>query len=338
MSLKFPKSWGNFPATRLRRNRSASWIRGLVRENKLNVEDLIWPVFIQDGSQERTSIPSMPGIERLNINGLKKSLREAVKLGIPAIAIFPLINKDNKTNDGKEALNPNNLVCRTIRSVKKLYPNLGIISDIALDPYTSHGHDGIYYKGKILNDETIDVLKMQAVINAEAGCDIVAPSDMMDGRVRAIRKSLDKKNLKNVKILSYAAKFSSSFYNPFRNAIKSSGNLGKEGKKTYQMDPGNSREALREVALDIKEGADIIMVKPGLPYLDIVKEVSQYFPVPLFVYQVSGEYSMMQAAAKNNWLNFRNIQLECLLAFKRAGANAIITYSAIEIAKILRKH
>ena len=338
MPLKFPKSWGNFPATRLRRNRSASWIRGLVRENRLSVEDLILPVFIQDGSQKKTAVPSMPGVERLNIDALKKSLREAVKLGIPAIVIFPLVNKRNKTSDGREALNPNNLICRTIRSVKKLYPNLGIISDIALDPYTSHGHDGIYHKGNVLNDETIDVLTKQAVINAEAGCDIVAPSDMMDGRVRAIRESLDKKNFKNIKILSYAAKFSSSFYDPFRSAIKSSRGLGKEGKKTYQMDPGNSREALREVALDIKEGADMIMVKPGLPYLDIVKEISQHFLVPLFVYQVSGEYSMMQAAAKNNLLNFRNIQLECLLAFKRAGANAIITYSAIEIAKILRKY
>tara|TARA_B100001750_G_scaffold137342_1_gene109299 strand:- start:1853 stop:2740 length:888 start_codon:yes stop_codon:yes gene_type:complete len=295
-------------------------------------------VFVQDGPKKRAPIPAMPGVSRLSISELKKSLSKVIELGIPAIAIFPVVEKRKKTNDGREALNPNNLICRTIRSIKKLYPNLGIISDVALDPYTSHGHDGIYYKGKIINDETVDVLTKQAIVNAEAGCDIIAPSDMMDGRVRSIRKSLDDKNFKNVKILSYAAKFSSSFYGPFRDAINASRRLGKEGKKTYQMDPANSREALREVAMDIKEGADMIMVKPGLPYLDIVKEISQNFSIPLFVYQVSGEYSMMKAADKNNWLNFPSAQLECLLAFKRAGANAIITYSAIEIAKILKRH
>ncbi|HIJ63999.1 MAG TPA: porphobilinogen synthase [Rhodospirillaceae bacterium] len=325
---------GTFPATRLRRNRRTPWLRRLVAENRLSVDDLIWPVFVTDGAA--VAVSSMPGVTRYTLDGLLEALAEADTLGIPAIALFPSVNDRLKTPDAREAANPDNLVCRTVRAVKKAYPNLGIICDVALDPFNSDGHDGLVIDGYVDNDRTVEVLCRQAVVQAEAGCDVIAPSDMMDGRIGAIRAALDAAGLQHVAILSYAAKYASAFYGPFRDAVGSGAALKGGDKKTYQMDPANSDEALREVAIDLAEGADMVMVKPGLPYLDIIRRVKDRFAVPTFAYQVSGEYAMLKAAVQNGWLDNDKVVLESLLAFKRAGADAILTYSALEAAKLLK--
>jgi porphobilinogen synthase len=300
------------------------------------VDDLIWPVFVLDGDNKRTAIASMPGVERLSIDLMVEAVGVAAELGIPAVAIFPATDPARKTPDGDEALNPDNLVCRAVRALNHANIDVGIVCDVALDPYTSHGQDGLLRNGDVVNDETVEVLCRQAVLQAEAGCTVIAPSDMMDGRVGAIRKALDDANRADVQILSYAAKYASAFYGPFRDAVGSSVSLGTGDKKTYQMDPANAREALREVALDIAEGADMVMVKPGMPYLDIVRRVKDTFHVPTFAYQVSGEYAMLNAAAQNGWLDRQQVMLESLLAFKRAGADGILTYFAIDAARLLR--
>lgn len=325
------------PISRPRRLRVSGWIRNMVSEHRVTVNDLIWPVFIQEGSNLRTPIASMPGVERLSVDLLVLAAKEARDLGIPAIALFPATPTNLKTQDGEEALNPENLVCRTIRAIKAAVPEIGIICDVALDPYTTHGQDGLVRDGIVINDETVEVLCKQSIVQARAGCDIIAPSDMMDGRVGAIRKALDAAGFSHVAILSYAAKYASAFYGPFRDAVGSANNLGKSDKKTYQMDPSNSSEAIREVALDIAEGADMVMVKPGMPYLDVVARVKDTFKVPTFAYQVSGEYAMLCAAAANGWLDREKVILESLLSFKRAGADGILTYFAIEAAKLLKK-
>lgn len=324
------------PIARPRRLRVSPWIRNMVSEHRVTVNDLIWPVFIQEGNNLRTPIASMPGVERLSIDLLTLAVKEARDLGIPAIALFPATPANLKTQDGEEAFNPENLVCRTIRAIKSAVPDIGIICDVALDPYTSHGQDGLVRNGVVVNDETVEVLCKQSVVQARAGCDVIAPSDMMDGRVGAIRKALDNAGFSHVAILSYAAKYASAFYGPFRDAVGSANNLGKSDKKTYQMDPSNSSEALREVALDIAEGADMIMVKPGMPYLDVVARVKDAFKVPTFAYQVSGEYAMLCAAAANGWLDREKVILESLLSFKRAGADGVLTYFAVEAAKLLK--
>lgn len=324
------------PIARPRRLRVSPWIRNMVSEHRVTVNDLIWPVFIQEGNNLRTPIASMPGVERLSIDLLTLAVKEARDLGIPAIALFPATPTNLKTQDGEEAFNPENLVCRTIRAIKSAVPDIGIICDVALDPYTSHGQDGLVRNGVVVNDETVDVLCKQSVVQAQAGCDVIAPSDMMDGRVGAIRKALDNAGFSHVAILSYAAKYASAFYGPFRDAVGSANNLGKSDKKTYQMDPSNSSEALREVALDIAEGADMVMVKPGMPYLDVVARVKDAFKVPTFAYQVSGEYAMLCAAAANGWLDREKVILESLLSFKRAGADGVLTYFAVEAAKLLK--
>ena len=323
---------GKFPTTRLRRNRMKEFSRRLISENKLTVDNLIWPLFVCEGEKVEDPIKSMPDVFRYSIDSLLKEVEQAVNLKIPAIALFPQIDTSLKNSEGSLALDENNLVCRSIRSIKKEFPELGIICDVALDPFTDHGHDGLLINGKIDNDKTLEKLKGQALVQAEAGCDIIAPSDMMDGRVGAIRNALDNNHYEDVLILSYAAKYSSSFYGPFRDAINSTGNLGGASKSTYQMDIANSDEALREVALDIKEGADMVMVKPGMPYLDIINKIKSKFNIPIFAYQVSGEYSMIKGAVNNNWLQEKVIT-ESLLAFKRAGANAILTYFAKHIAE-----
>ena len=325
---------GNFPSTRLRRNRMKEFSRRLVAENNLNVNDLILPLFVCDGNKIEDPIQSMPGVSRLSIDKALTQIEKASKLNIPAIALFPQIDSTLKDSDGKLATDENNLVCRSIQTIKKTFPNIGIICDVALDPFTDHGHDGLVVNNKIDNDKTLDVLEKQALIQANAGCDIIAPSDMMDGRVGRIRNALDKNNLQDTLILSYAAKYASGFYGPFREAIGSGSNLGKDGKLTYQMDPSNSDEALREVALDIGEGADMVMVKPGMPYLDIISRIKSEFKVPTFAYQVSGEYSMIKESINKGWLNEKVI-MESLLSFKRAGANGILTYFALEIAEKL---
>ena len=324
------------PIIRPRRLRVSPWIRNMVSEHRVTVNDLIWPVFIQEGNNLRTPIASMPGVERLSIDLLTLAVKEARDLGIPAIALFPATPTNLKTQDGEEAFNPENLVCRTIRAIKAAVPDIGIICDVALDPYTSHGQDGLVRNGIVVNDETVDVLCKQSVVQAQAGCDVIAPSDMMDGRVGAIRKALDNAGFSHVAILSYAAKYASAFYGPFRDAVGSANNLGKSDKKTYQMDPSNSSEALREIALDIAEGADMVMVKPGMPYLDVVARVKDTFKVPTFAYQVSGEYAMLCAAAANGWLDREKVILESLLSFKRAGADGVLTYFAVEAAKLLK--
>ena len=331
---KRPSSHPHFPSARMRRTRVSDWSRRLVRENELSVNDLIWPLFVREGKKVSEPISSMPGVERHSVDHIAMKAAEAYELGIPAIALFPQTPSDKKSADGKEALNPDNLVNQAIRTIKAAVPNIGVIVDVALDPYTSHGHDGLLKDGIIQNDETIKVLVGQALVQAEAGADIVAPSDMMDGRVKAIREALDKKGHQETQIMAYAAKYASSFYGPFRDAVGSGGVL--EGdKKTYQMDPGNSDEAIREIALDIAEGADSIIVKPGMPYLDIVRRVRDTFLIPTYAYQVSGEFSMMHAAANNGWLDLEAVMLESLLAFKRAGANGVLTYFAPEAAKII---
>jgi porphobilinogen synthase len=328
---------GGYPQARPRRNRRHPWLRRLVAENRVTPDDFIWPVFVQEGSKLRTPVPSMPGVERLSVDLFTTAVKEARDLGIPAVAIFPATPVEKKTPDGDEALNPDNLVCRAVRAVKEAVPDLGVMCDVALDPYTSHGHDGLLRGNYVVNDETVEVLCRQAVVQAQAGCDVIAPSDMMDGRVGAIRRALDEAGFINVTTLAYSAKYASAFYGPFRDAVGSASNLGKGDKKTYQMDPANADEALREVALDIAEGADMVMVKPGMPYLDIVTRVKQTFGMPTFVYQVSGEYAMLHAAARNGWLDLQRVVLESLLGFKRAGADGVLTYFAVEAAKWLRE-
>jgi porphobilinogen synthase len=331
-----PAPSGVFPRVRMRRNRRAGWIRELVRESRLAPSDLIWPVFVVEGTSSRQPVPSMLGVDRLSLDLLVESAAEAKHLGIPALAVFPLIADNLKTPDAREAFNPDNLVCRAVRALKKAHPDLGVICDVALDPFNSDGHDGLVRDGRILNDETVDALCRQAVAQAGAGCDIIAPSDMMDGRVGAVRDALDSEGFQDVNVLAYAAKYASAFYGPFRDAVGSSGAL-KGDKKTYQMDPANTDEALREVALDIAEGADMVMVKPGLPYLDVLWRVKETFRMPTFVYNVSGEYAMLKAAGLNGWLDADRAMMETLTAFKRAGADAILTYHALEAARILAK-
>jgi porphobilinogen synthase len=323
-------------AVRMRRNRRSEWARRLVREATLTTDDLIWPLFVMDGHNGRQPVPSMPGVERLTVNEAVREAERAAELAIPCIALFPYTDPALRDEQGSEALNPDNLVCRAIRAIKKEVPEVGILCDVALDPFTSHGHDGLLRDGVILNDETVAVLVRQALVQAEAGCDIIAPSDMMDGRVAAIRKGLDRENFTDVSIMSYAAKYASAFYGPFRDAVGSAKTLTGD-KRTYQMDPGNTDEALREVALDIEEGADMIMVKPGLPYLDIVASVKETFGMPTFAYQVSGEYAMIQAAAQNGWLDGERAMLESLIAFKRAGADGVLTYFAPRVAEKLKQ-
>ena len=321
----------NYPLIRLRRNRKSEWSRNLIRENNLSVDDLILPIFIKEGSNESEPIKSMPKVSRHTIDKAVLISNQAYKLGIPAVALFPVIEDKLKSEDGKESYNKDNLICRSISEIKNKVPNIGIIADVALDPFTTHGHDGLLIDGKIDNDKTIDILIKQSIVQAKAGCDIIAPSDMMDGRIIHIRNALEKEGFKDTQIMSYAAKYASNFYGPFRDAIQSSRKLIGD-KKSYQMDPSNSREAIQEVALDISEGADMIMVKPGMPYLDIISKIKSEFNIPIFAYQVSGEYSMMRAASENGWLNFNDIMKESLISFKRAGADGILTYSAIEIA------
>lgn len=325
---------GQFPSTRLRRIRMKEFSRRLVSENNLSVNDLIWPLFVCEGNNIADKINSMPGVFRYSIDNILKELETAVKLKIPAIALFPQIDSGLKDEKGSEATNENNLICRTIKSIKKNFPDLGVICDVALDPYTNHGHDGLVINNIVDNDTTLEVLEKQALVQAVAGCDIIAPSDMMDGRVARIRNILDENKFQNTLILSYAAKYASKFYGPFRDAISSSGNLKGGSKSTYQMDMANSNEALREVALDIQEGADMVMVKPGMPYLDIIHRIKSEFNIPTFAYQVSGEYAMIKGAINNNWLDSQVIK-ESLLSFKRAGADGILTYFAKEIAEDL---
>ncbi len=331
-------SRSSFPSQRPRRLRQAPWLRNLVQEHRLHVSDLIWPIFVQEGDQLASPIESMPGVERLTIDLAIQKAQEAQQLGIPAIAIFPATPPTLKTPEAEEALNPENLACRAVRAVKAEAPNIGIICDVALDPYSSHGQDGLVRNGIVVNDETVEVLCRQAVVQAEAGCDVIAPSDMMDGRVGAIRKALDSAGFEQVSILAYAAKYASAFYGPFRDAVGSAANLGSGDKKTYQMNPSNTQEALQEVALDIQEGADMVMVKPGMPYLDIVQRVKATLEVPTFAYQVSGEYAMLSAAAEKGWLNREQVMMESLLAFKRAGADGILTYFALEVARSLAEN
>ncbi len=325
---------GRYPAMRPRRNRADDWTRRLVRENTLTTDDLIWTAFVCEGAEVRSPVASMPGVERLSVDLMQEAAREARDLGIPAIALFPEVDPAAKSDDGAEALNPDNLMCRAIRAVKDAVPDIGIITDVALDPYTTHGQDGLLVDGTILNDETLDVLTGQALNQARAGADIIAPSDMMDGRVGRIRNALDEEHHQLVRIMAYAAKYASAFYGPFREAVGSAAVLSGD-KKTYQMDPANSDEALREVALDLAEGADMVMVKPGLPYLDIVRRVKDTFAVPTFAYQVSGEYAMIKAAAQNGWLDNDKAILESLTAFKRAGCDGVLTYAAVEAARLL---
>ncbi len=327
-----------FPMGRPRRLRRDAFTRNLVREHTLTAHDLIYPVFVTDGSQRREAIASMPGVERLSLDLLLPVAEECVALGIPVMALFPVIDASLKTPDGSEASNPDGLVPRVVRELKKRFPGLGVMTDVALDPFTTHGQDGLPDEnGYILNDETLEVLVQQALTQAEAGVDIVAPSDMMDGRIGAIREALETEGFIHTRIMAYSAKYASAFYGPFRDAVGSAGNLGKADKKVYQMDPGNSDEALREVAMDIAEGADMVMVKPGMPYLDVVRRVKDEFAVPTFAYQVSGEYAMLKAAAQNGWLDHDAVMMESLLAFKRAGADGVLTYFALEAARKLRQ-
>jgi porphobilinogen synthase len=320
---------------RMRRNRRSEWARRMVRENVLTTDDLIWPLFVMDGTKARTPVQSMPDVERLSVDEVAREAVRAAQLSIPCIALFPYTDPKLRDETGSEALNPDNLVCRAIRAIKKEVPEIGVLCDVALDPFTSHGHDGLLRDGVVLNDETVAVLVKQALVQAEAGCDIIAPSDMMDGRVGAIRKALDAAKFVDVSIMSYAAKYASAFYGPFRDAVGSAKTLTGD-KRTYQMDFGNSDEALREVALDIEEGADMIMVKPGLPYLDIVQRVKEIFGMPTFAYQVSGEYAMIMAAAQNGWLDGERAMIESLTAFKRAGCDGVLTYFAPRVAEKLK--
>jgi porphobilinogen synthase len=327
-----------FPASRPRRLRRDAFTRALVRENRLAPEDLILPVFVLDGQGRTENVASMPGVQRRSVDGLFALAEECVALGVPVMALFPVIDPALKTPDGREATNPEGLVPRAVRQLKKRFPQLGLLTDVALDPFTSHGQDGLLDDhGYILNDPTVGVLTQQALVQAEAGVDIVAPSDMMDGRIGAIRGALESAGLIHTRIMAYSAKYASAFYGPFRDAVGSAASLGKADKKAYQMDPGNSDEALREVALDIAEGADMVMVKPGMPYLDIVRRVKDEFHLPTFAYQVSGEYAMLKAAAANGWLDHDAVMMESLLAFKRAGADGVLTYFALDAARLLAR-
>ena len=328
-------SINSFPRVRMRRNRLSEFSRKIVSENNFSVNDLIYPIFITYGSKVKEEINSMPGIYRFSLDQLHKEIEYISSLNIPAIALFPKIENELKTPDGKEALNSNNLICEAIKISKKVNPDLGVITDVALDPYTDHGHDGIINNNQIDNDLTLDILCKQAIVQAQAGCDILAPSDMMDGRVGAIRDTLDEHGLINVQIMSYAAKYASSFYGPFRDAVGSAVNLSKKSKKSYQMDPANSAEALREIRLDINEGADMIIIKPGMPYLDIISKAKNEFNFPVIAYQVSGEYSMIRAAIQNGWFDEEKIIFETMMCFKRAGCDAIITYFAPFVAQKL---
>ncbi|MES2751593.1 MAG: porphobilinogen synthase [Pseudomonadota bacterium] len=321
--------------TRMRRNRKSEWARRLVRENVLTTDDLIWPLFIVDGTNTRTPITSMPGVDRISIDQSVRDAERAVKLDIPCIALFPYTEPSLRDETGSEALNAKNLVCQSVRAIKKEFPDLGVLCDVALDPFTSHGHDGLLQDGRILNDETVAILVQQALLQAEAGCDIIAPSDMMDGRVAAIREGLDDAGFLDVQIMAYAAKYASAFYGPFRDAIGSAKTLTGD-KRTYQMDSANSDEALREVELDIAEGADMVMVKPGMPYLDIVRRVKDTFAMPTFAYQVSGEYAMIAGAASNGWIDGERAMMESLISFKRAGADGVLTYFAAAAAEKLK--
>ncbi|HWP12292.1 MAG TPA: porphobilinogen synthase [Ramlibacter sp.] len=333
MSLHAP-----YPQGRPRRLRRDDFTRNLVREHKLSAHDLIYPVFLLDGRQRREAVASMPGVERLSLDLLLPVAEQCVAQGIPVMALFPVIDPALKTPDGKEAWNPEGLVPRAVRELKQRFPGLGVMTDVALDPFTSHGQDGLLDEtGYILNDETVQVLVRQALTQAEAGVDIVAPSDMMDGRIGAIRSALEGRGLVHTRIMAYSAKYASAFYGPFRDAVGSATNLGKSDKKVYQMDPGNTDEALREVAMDIAEGADMVMVKPGMPYLDVVRRVKDEFRMPTFAYQVSGEYAMLTAAAQNGWLDHDAVMMESLLAFKRAGADGVLTYFALDAARALRR-
>jgi len=326
-----------FPAHRPRRMRRDDWSRRLMQENHLSVDDLIYPVFLLEGKGKSEAVASMPGVNRVSLDLLFNVAQECVDLGIPVLALFPVIDPALKTPDGKEAYNPNGLVPNAVRELKKRFPNLGIMTDVALDPYTSHGQDGVLDDhGRILNDETTAILVQQAITQAEAGVDIVAPSDMMDGRIGKIREALEQKKLIHTRIMAYSAKYASAFYGPFRDAVGSAKNLGKADKKTYQMDFANTDEALREVAMDISEGADMVMVKPGMPYLDIVRRVKEEFDYPTFAYQVSGEYAMLKAAAQNGWLDHDAVMMESLMAFKRAGADGVLTYFALEAARLIK--
>ncbi len=328
------RAHGQYPRTRMRRNRRDEWNRRLVSENALSVNDLIWPLFVHDHDQAM-AVEAMPGVFRLGIKGAVDAAKQADDLGIPVIAVFPAVEPSLKDGEGSEASNPNNIVCRTVRAIADAVPNIGIMCDAALDPYTSHGHDGLIRDDYVVNDETVAVLCQQSLIQAQAGCNIISPSDMMDGRIGAIRDCLDENGFDDVRIMAYSAKYASAFYGPFREAVGSGTYLGKADKKTYQMDPGNSDEALREIALDIAEGADMVMVKPGMPYLDIVRRVKDEFGVPTFAYQVSGEYSMLVGAAERGWLDGERVMMESLLGFKRAGANGVLTYFAPKAAAIL---
>jgi len=326
-----------FPATRLRRNRRDDFSRRLVRENVLTTDDLILPVFVLDGENQREAVASMPGVERLSIDLLLQEAEKWVALGIPALALFPVTPAEKKSLDGSEAWNPDGIAQRATRALRARFPELGVITDVALDPFTTHGQDGILdEEGYVQNDITVDALVKQALSHAEAGAQVVAPSDMMDGRIQAIREALELADHVNVRIMAYSAKYASAYYGPFRDAVGSATNLGKSNKMAYQMDPGNLDEALREVAADLQEGADMVMVKPGMPYLDVLRRVKDTFRVPTFAYQVSGEYAMIKAAAANGWLDHDKVMTEALLAFKRAGADGILTYFAIEAAKLLK--
>ncbi|UKJ72725.1 porphobilinogen synthase [Azospirillum brasilense] len=336
MSASHFRSPASFPRTRLRRNRADAWTRRLVAENRLTVDDLIWPVFVIEGQNQRVPVASMPGVERLTIDLLTEAVAAAGDLGIPCVALFPVVGAEGKSEDAAEAYRPDNLMNRAIRALKAAVPHVGILGDVALDPYTSHGHDGLMRDGYIQNDETVEVLARQALSQADAGVDIVAPSDMMDGRIGLIRDRLDSHGHELVRLCSYAAKYASAFYGPFRDAVNSGGFL-KGDKKTYQMNPANTDEALHEVALDLQEGADMVMVKPGLPYLDIIRRVKDTFAVPTFAYHVSGEYAMLRAAAQNGWLDYDSALLETLTGFKRAGCDAILTYGAVDAARRLRE-
>ncbi|WP_417457236.1 porphobilinogen synthase [Kordiimonas sp.] len=324
-----------FPATRLRRPRSSDWSRRLVRENQVSIDDLIWPIFVREGKGEIEAVTSMPGVNRLSVDKAVEVAREARSLGIPVLALFPNTPADKRCERGEEALDYDNLINTAMRAIKDAVPEIGLLADVALDPYTSHGQDGLVENGKVLNDETVGMLVQQAVVQAKAGADIIAPSDMMDGRIGAIRTELDKAGFSGVQIMAYSAKYASGFYGPFRDAVGSTGVL-KGDKKTYQMDPANRLEAIREVAMDIDEGADSVMIKPGMPYLDIIREVKDRFGVPTYVYQVSGEYAMLTAAAQNGWLDRNTVMMEALLSFKRAGADGVLTYFAPEAAKLLQ--
>ncbi|MCA3215331.1 MAG: porphobilinogen synthase [Burkholderiales bacterium] len=328
----------NYPGVRMRRMRRDDFSRRLMREHRVTVDDLIYPVFVLDGKERREPVASMPGVERLSLDRLLPVAEECVRLGVPVLALFPVIEGALKTPDGREATNADGLVPRTVRALKQAFPQLGVMTDVALDPFTTHGQDGLIDDGGyVLNDETIEVLVRQALVQAESGVDIVAPSDMMDGRIGAIRSALESRRFIHTRIMAYSAKYASAFYGPFRDAVGSAGNLGKSNKMVYQMDPANTDEALREVGLDLQEGADMVMVKPGMPYLDIVRRVKDEFRAPTYVYQVSGEYAMLMAAARNGWLDERKVIIESLLAFKRAGADGVLTYFALQVARWLKE-